>query len=480
MKKSNLDKQSVQYKDGTRLLQVLVIIGLLFLVLVAYLTYLEIFAKDDYINNSFNQRQWKQEENTLRGDIVDCDGTLLASSYTKNNVQIRDYAYDTLYTHIIGYNSKVYGKSQIELTYNKNLAGLSEASKFTDIKGVLSEERKGDTVHLTIMHALQEKAYSMLGNRAGAVVAMNPETGEVLCMASTPTFNPESSSLSNNWDKLNNRTDSPFLNRATNGLYAPGSVFKTIVLCAALENGMENFTIDDKGTVEVGGRTYKNTKTKAYGLIDLKRAYAVSSNVAFITIGQDLGEETIKQYIKKFRIGDKIKFDIPVSSSRFDYKDKLYATDLAQVSIGQGKLQVTPLQMAMMVSTIANDGVVEKPYIVKKVVNSTGITVINGKAENLGRAVSTVTARKVQEFMIETVKSGTASNAAVYGLDVGGKTGTAENERENQEHAWFVGYAEKDGEKIAVAVIIEYDGGTGGSSAAPIARELFKIWKERL
>ncbi len=466
----------MQYKDGTRLLQVLVLIGILLLTLVAYLTYLEVFAKEEYINNSFNQRQWKQEENTLRGDVIDRNGIVLASSYKNEELQTRKYEYGGIYTHTIGYNSKIYGKSQIELIYNKNLAGLTEFSKITD---ALEGEKKGDTVHLTISNELQKKAYEMLGKRAGAVVALDAKTGEVLCMASTPTFNPESDSLSKNWEMLNNRTDSPFVNRATNGLYAPGSVFKTVMLCAALDNGMADFEIDDQGTVQVGGRKYKNTKSKAYGKINLKRAYAVSSNVAFITIGQELGDDIVTQYVKKFRIGEKIKFDIPLATSKFDYDGNIYATDLAQVSIGQGKLQVTPLQMALMVSTIANEGVMKKPYLVQKVVNSSGISVINGKSENLGRSVSTATAKKVKEFMVETVVNGTAGNAAVPGLEVGGKTGTAENERENQEHAWFVGYAEKDDKKIAIAVIIEYDGGTGGGIAAPVAREIFKIWRDQ-
>ena len=477
MKKSEVDKKSNNYKDGTRLLQVLVIIGVLFLILVAYLTYLEIFAKEDYINNSFNQRQWKQEENTLRGDIVDRDGELIATSYMSEGTQLREYKYGKMYAHTVGYNSKVYGKSQLELTYNKNLAGLSEMSNFTDIKATFTEEKKGDTVHLTISHKLQEKAFSALGNRAGAVVAMNPETGEVLCMASTPSFNPESNSLSQNWDSLNSGNDSPFLNRAVNGLYAPGSIFKTIILSAALENGLENFEIEDNGVIEIGGREYHNAKSKAYGHLDLKKAFAVSSNVAFISISQELGEDIVKQYMKKFRIGEKIKFDIPVTSSRYDFKEKIYPVDLAQLSIGQWKLQVTPLQMAMMVSTIANNGVVEKPYMVKKVANSTGITVVNNRSENLGRAISSLTAKTIQDFMIEAVDNGTAGNAAVSGLKVGGKTGTAENEREGKEHAWFVGFAEENDKKIAVAVILEYDGGSGGGSAAPVAREIFKVWK---
>ena len=163
-------------------------------------------------------------------------------------------------------------------------------------------------------------------------------------------------------------------------------------------------------------------------------------------------------------------------TSKFGYDKKMSDDQVALASIGQGNVLVTPLQMAMMTSTIANGGKVVKPYLVKKVTNSLGVTVASGSGTVLGRAIREDTAKKVAEYMTSTVKNGTASRAGVWGMDVAGKTGTAENEKEGKEHAWFVGFAPADNPQIAVAVVLEYSGGTGGGNAAPIASELFNYW----
>lgn len=482
MKKSEIDKSDVRYKEGTRLMIVMIVIGILFLALTGYLTYIELFAKDSFMNNAFNQRQWKQEQNTLRGQIVDRSGVILAESEREGDEQTRIYPFGSLYAHVVGYNSKIYGKSQIELAYNKNLAGLSEFSNFTDISGTFQgEEKVGDTVELTISHELQKKAQEMLGNRNGAVVAMDPSTGEILCMVSNPTFDPNSASLQKNWETLSNQDNSPFLSRATSGLYAPGSIFKTIMAAAAVEEGLDDMTFEDKGSIVIDGKTFQNSGGRAHGTIDLERAYAVSSNVAFMELGEALGEDTIREYIQKFKIGETIPFDLPLTKSRFDQPEPMSETEIASTSIGQGKLLVTPLQMALMVSTIANDGVMQKPYIVSRVVNSTGIPVQTGKPQVLDRIISPKAAAVVTDYMIETVENGTATQAKISGMKVAGKTGTAENEMtaKEKEHTWFVGFAPADNPKIAVAIILEYSGGSGGSNAAPIARELFRIWANR-
>lgn len=477
MKKSSLDKTSTQYRQGTRILIVFVFIAVLFISIGIYLTYIELFKGDEYTDNPANQRQWAKEQNTLRGTIYDTNGEVLAhSEKTDGTTQERIYNYPELFAHIIGYNSRVYGKSQLELTYNKNLAGLSQASNITDIKSALADEKRGDDIELTISLKLQQKAKEMMRGKHGAVVALDPDSGEVLCMVSNPSFNPSSKSLAKEWDKLSSSEDSPFLNRATLGLYPPGSIIKTIILSAAIENGLEDMEIDDKGTIEINGVTFTNTKSKAHGKIGLEEAYNVSSNVAFMTVGVKLGDETVRKYYDKFRIGRGFDFDIPMYKSRLGYDNKMTDDQLAMASIGQGNVLVTPLQMAMMTSTIANGGEVVAPYLVKKVVNSTGVPVKSGRKQSLGRAIRQDTAEKVKNYMVSTVKTGTASRASVRGIDVAGKTGTAENEKAGKNHAWFVGFAPADNPQIAVAVILEYDGGTGGGNAAPIASELFNLY----
>ncbi|MBQ2897400.1 MAG: peptidoglycan glycosyltransferase [Clostridia bacterium] len=478
MKKSQLDKNGSIYKEETRLIVLLCIVGLLFLCLVGYLTYIEVFSKEEFINNAFNQRQWKQEENTLRGDIVDRDGVILAYS-TMNydeKTQTREYPYNKLYTHLVGYTSKIYGKSQIELAYNKQLAGLTDLTGLSDLTEQISGNKKGDTVTLTISNKLQNAASKVMGNRNGAVVAIQPKTGEVLCMLSNPSFSPDSQSLQEKWSLLNDDETSPFVARATNGLYAPGSIFKTILLCAALDNELENIEIDDNGEYTVGNKTFTNSGQKAFGRISLEESYAVSSNVAFMQTGDILGQETVKNYMKKFKIADKIPFELTVAKSRFDYDETLNKADFAQLCIGQGKLLVTPFQMALMVSGIANNGILQKPYIVSKVTSSLGIAVESTKPQIWDRIVSASTAAKVTEYMTTVVDSGTGYNAKINGIKVAGKTGTAENEVEGKEHTWFVGFAPADDPTIAVAVICEYSGNTGGSDCAPVAAQLFKTW----
>lgn len=467
-------KKSADYKLGTRLIILLLVIGFLFLSLAVYITFMSVAHKDDYMNHPANQRQWETEQNILRGTVTDRNGKILAHSERTDNGQIRIYNYGNLYTHIIGYSSRTYGKSQLEFYYNKHLTGMSELSAL-DIAGQFADEKTGNTIKLTIDHDLQVTAKKMMGNKNGAVVAINPQNGEILCMYSNPTFNPDSNFLEQNWDNLSSDETAPFLSRATSGLYAPGSIFKTVMLCAAFENGLEDFTVDDKGTIEIGDKVFENQKQKAYGEIDLKKAYAVSSNVAFMELGRALGADEIRTYAGKFGFGtDNCDIEIPSLKGNFNYKSKLPDGEIALMSIGQGETLVTPLQMANMVSTIANNGVNNKPHLVSKVTNQSGMPVETGKSLFSNRIISEETAKKVKEYMVETVKNGTAANASIYNGRVGGKTGTSENELENKEHTWFIGFAPAENPTIAIAVVCEYSGGTGSGNAVPVAREIIK------
>lgn len=475
MKRSSIDKKSEIYKEGTRLITVFLGIGVLFLMLVCHLTYIELWGKNKFMDNAFNQRQWKKEQNTIRGDITDCGGVVLAHSEKQSDgTQTRVYDFGSDYAHVIGYNSKVYGKSQLELTYNKELAGLTELSNLSDITAKIQGEKKGNTVKLTILNNLQQTAIKALSGRAGSVVALDPKTGEVLCMASNPSFNPSAKYLADNWTNLNSAENSPFLFRATSGQYSPGSIFKTVILSAAYENGLRDMEFDDNGEVTFGGKTFKNSGSHAYGHIDLKKAYTVSSNVAFMMLGNELGEEKVEEYIKKFKLVDKINFDIPTQNGHYKEEGSLSEDELAQLSIGQGTLLVTPLKMAMMAGTIANGGVMMKPYIVKQVKTDLGIDVMNGRQKALGRVIQPATADFVKECMESVVTSGTGTAASVYGIKVAGKTGTAENEIKGKDHAWFVGFAPADDPQIAVCVMLEYSGSSGGAAAAPVAAKVIR------
>jgi penicillin-binding protein A len=347
-------------------------------------------------------------------------------------------------------------------------------SRFSDT------EKYGNNLVLTIDHNLQQLAYRLLNGRNGSVVAMNPKTGEVLAIASNPAFDANEKSLSKNWQELVESKEYPFLPRATMGLYTAGSTFKTITSAAAVETGLGDGSFEDKGSVIIDGKKFTNQGGKAYGTINLQRALSVSSNVAFSQLGVQLGEKKLKDISGRFGFGDSIHFDIPLKKSLLNYENMSKA-DMAAVAIGQGKVLVTPLHMAMITSCIANNGVMMKPMLVSRIQSYQGKEVKAIKPSVLyGDVISRETAYIVKNMMKEVVKNGTGKNAAIQGVHVAGKTGTAENELsardEDKEHTWFVGFAPAENPQIAVAVILEYNGGTGGKTAAPIARDIMKAW----
>lgn len=471
-------------KENKKVINILIAMSVLFLSLIAYITYFELFVKEDIIINSYNQRQRETEEGTVRGRILDKNGVVLAESTKTETGWKRTYPYGSLYSHVIGYNSRIYGKSMLEASYNDYLLGVGKGdSIFSFGNWDESGMKYGDDLYLTIDHELQKLAEQGLGDRNGAVVAMNPKTGEILVLASKPAFNPNEDQLSANWQSMVESENHIFLPRATQGLYAPGSTYKTVISAGALENGLGDLVIEDNGTVVIDGKPFSNTGKKAYGEIDMKKALAVSSNVFFSQVGVKLGENKLKELAQKFGLEKAIPFDIPVSKSRFSY-DHMKETDMAAVGIGQGKLMITPLHMAMITSCIANNGVMMKPYLVSRIVSHDGREVKVTEPSSLYNVMSPRTAGAIKLMMREVVESGTGKSAAIKGVNVAGKTGSAENEltakHEDKNHTWFIAFAPVENPRIAVAVILEYSGSTGGKLAAPIARDIMKAYLEKV
>jgi len=437
--------------------------------LIGYLTYIEIFQKDMLVSSPYNQRQWDSEQGTQRGNILDCNGEILAE--TKDYVRV--YPYKGMYAHIIGYNSRTYGRINLESSYNDELLGRNQ---FTNLIGNVGNEYGFDLM-LTVDHSIQSYAYQALGNNNGSIVAINPKTGGIIAMVSKPDFDPNDDKLIEKWNDLIDDESSPFLPRSTSGLYAPGSTFKIITSLLAVENNLEDITFDDKGYVEIGGNTFENQKSKAYGEIDLLRGFTVSSNVVFCTLGAKLGGTKMEEKAEKFGFNSIFDFDIPYKSSSFP-KGVTDDANEAALGIGQGDILATPLQMAMVTCGIANNGVIMKPYIVNSVINIEGEVVEETKPSKLYTISKAEYTDKIVDMMVETVKSGTGANAAISGVEVAGKTGTAENEKtvlsDENEHTWFVGFAPAYNPEIVVVVMMEYSGGTGGGNCAPIARNIMQ------
>lgn len=467
MKKNQLD---------ARVIKLLVFISGLFLLLAGYLTYFNLVIGDRIVSNSYNRRQWEKEDNIIRGSIFDVNGKLLAKSEKKEGKTERVYPYGALYSHVIGYNSRAYGRTLVESAYNKYLLDIGGISSVFKKAADKEQESIGNSLYLTIDHRLQKKASDLLAGKDGAIIAMNPTTGEILAMVSKPDYNPNTKNLSDNWQKLVESDDHPFYPRATQGLYAPGSTFKIVTAAAAIANGLSDFSYKDTGSITIDGKVFKNYEGESNGKLDLKHAFSLSSNAAFAKLGVELGFDKIKNAAANMLI-NKIPFDLPLKDSVFP-SNSLSEADTAATAIGQGRMLVTPLQIAAMTSCIANGGVMVQPRLVSKVETAQGETVKEWKPVSLGRKVSADVSGEVAAMMRETVVSGTGKKASVSGIHVAGKTGTAENElstdKKGNEHAWFTCFAPYEKPEIVVTVILEYRGSTGGNSAAPIAAKLIR------
>ena len=451
-------------RTNKRIIRVLIAISLLFLALVTYLLWFNMFRAKDVYTNSYNKRQWESEQQVQRGEIYSQDGVLLAETEIDGDARIRKYPKGRLYSHIIGYCSQVYGKTQLEKSHDDDLIGKGTISL------TLNEIKHGNNLNLTINDELQEYAYEQLDGRDGAIVAMEPTTGQILAMVSLPDFNPET--IEKDWPSMMEDENSPFLARATQGLYPPGSTYKIVTAAGVYDNGMTTETFDDEGLFKKDDVTVYNYNKESFGKLDIKTAFEVSSNYVFCTLGYEMGADAVKAEAEKFGVNKSFEFDIPVSQSQIQYK-KMTDLDGALVSIGQGGLVMTPLHVAMMASAVANNGKMMKPYLVETVTTENGTVIGQTKPSVLYDSIGTACADYIEDMMIGVVEDGTGTGAQISGITVAGKTGTAENETD-KDHAWFVGYAPVENPTICVAVVLENAATSGGKSAVPIAKNIIR------
>ncbi|MBU5426379.1 penicillin-binding protein A [Tissierella pigra] len=456
-------------KETKRIIVVLVGFCLMFISLIVYISYFQVFKAEAVKNNSYNKRLWINEESILRGSILDRNHKVLAYSEKKDDLYKRYYPYGRLYSHIIGYSYREYGKVGLELQYNNALLNINENAAINEIKNLVIPTTEGNNLRLTIDHELQNKARGLLKGKKGSIVAMNPVTGEIYAMVSLPDF--DVSNLKEDWKEISENPNSPLVNRATQGLYAPGSTFKILTTVAALGTPNLDKDYDCVGSTKINGYIFKDYQGKAHGHIDLKQALVKSCNTYFTEKSIEIGKEKMGNVADKFLINGDIPFDLPTKSSQYPYKGNLDKTDIAASAIGQGKVLVTPLNMALVASGIANGGEIVKPILVKEIISKNDKVMKSYNTEVLSQGTDPITAEKVKEMMVEVVKSGTGTNARIKNIEVAGKTGTAEN-ASGKSHAWFVGFAPAKEPKVAVAVILEEEGSTGGKTAAPIARDI--------
>ncbi len=458
--------------EKKKILRVLSLMILLNVTLVLYLSYFQIFQADKIKQSSYNKRLWANEDKVLRGSFYDRNKKILVYSEKDEEEKInRIYKYDHLYSHIIGYSSKEYGKAGLEKSYNSYLLDEGNFFDISGVKELLDKESIGNDIVLTIDHDMQLKTRELMLGKKGSIITMNPKTGEIYSMISMPDFNVNT--LKDDWDKIIDDTNSPLLNRATQGLYPPGSTFKIITALSSLQNNIDNDDFTCTGSTTINGYTIRDYDSKSHGIVDMNEAFRVSCNTYFAEIAVKLGQSNILQTSEKFYFNKDFDFDLDIKKSSFP-TNKMDKTELAASGIGQGKILATPLEMLMVASGIVNDGNIVKPHLVSKVLTHDGILVKSNDIEILSNAGSHNDVEQIKNMMVEVVENGTGTQAKINGITVAGKTGTAENASGNN-HAWFVGFAPAEDPKIAVVVLLEEEGSTGGSKAAPIARELIKF-----
>ncbi|MBC7293141.1 MAG: hypothetical protein H5T84_03345 [Thermoleophilia bacterium] len=444
---------------------------LLFVALVLQLTYVQVWAAPKLKVNPANTRALEQEMRVDRGVILSADGVELAVNRQDGPYFLRRYPQGDLTSPWLGYNSLRYGRAGVERVYNQELSGQTGLLGITSYwDQILNRPHRGADLRLTINMAVQKAAARALGNRKGAVVALDPRTGAVLAMVSYPRYDPNN--LDSQWKDLNSDPAKPLLNRATQGLYPPGSVFKVIVAGAALETGAvttkSNF--DDSGTWLVGGYLVRNYGGKAYGKHDFSQAFARSINTTFAKVGVQLGADALARAAADFGFGKVPPWPLGGAKSVFPNSADMDKAHVAQASFGQGLVLASPLEIALATCAVANQGRIMKPYLVSQVLDYHQNVLSETRPEVWLRPLSAETADQLRQLMIKVVNEGTGTAAALNGVQVAGKTGTAEVEGA-EPHAWFAGFAPADNPRVVVAVLVE-NAGTGGGVAAPIARQV--------
>lgn len=452
-----------------RLVFVMVFFVFLFMFVALYLVYFQLFKAKSLADNSHNRRLWLNEDLVKRGSIYDRNENVLAYSQKDGSgKQVRIYNYPQASAPVTGYSSTTYGKTGIEKSYNKELLAIS-GENFSNFRKMVVKNDTGNDLHLSLDQNIQNIVYNYLSAYKGSCVIMNPSTGQILAMVSTPSFNPNT--LDDDWNTLIQTTDGRLVNRATLGLYRPGSAFKIITAASILENDIDTF-YKDEGSEIIQGYEIKNYNDQIFGNLDLRSAFINSANTYFANKAVNLGKDKLAKTSEKFVINKDYDFDLDKSNSVIPFKD-LNEADLAMTGFGYGKTQITPLHMAMITSAIANDGVMMRPRLVDKITNKEKEVIFEADNEILSKATSEKTANAIRDMMVEVVNSGTGTSAYLNWVQLAGKTGTADK-ADGKVDAWFVGFAPAYEPKIAFALVVEDSQGTGGEVAAPLARNIVR------
>lgn len=468
---------------ANRLTRTVFLFTALFAVLIGNITYIQVIKASEYQDMPSNNHTINKARYIKRGSIITADGLTLAESIQQaDGTYARSYPNGNLAAHVVGYYSQQYGTMGIENTQNDTLTGSKDYSSWQNaLNSLAGISEPGNSVQLTIDSRIQRAAEQALAGRVGAIVALDPRSGAVLAWASAPTFDNTNIQAAIEAANASGGADTSMYDRATLALYTPGSTFKVLTLASALENGLATLdtTYDSPGRMEIGGADVVSIGERGHGTISLAKAFALSSNTVFGQVGDGLGAEKLVATARAFGYGQQLGLDFTTAASVMPNPEEMTEWELAWAGagqpVGQGHTpgpQVTVMQNALMAATIANNGIAMNPYVVSQILAPDGTVLKTTRGRSLGQAVSSGTAAQVKQAMLDVVQNGTGSAAAIAGVKVAGKTGTAETNNANA-NSTFVGFAPYDTPTVAIAVVIEQNA-KGEESAAAVGGQVLR------
>lgn len=458
------------------------LVAVLFALLIAFTSRWTVFEAASLRDNALNKRSELARERVARGEILAADGAVLAESVRRSDgTYERRYPMGSLFAAPVGYSSVSRGSTGIERYRDEALEGQLGGGLQRLLNQLQGIEPTGDTVKTTLVPSAQRAAVSALAGREGAVVALDPRTGAVEAMASSPSYEPNVIGSGTG----HQQPGASEFNRATEGAYAPGSTFKIVTATAALDTGLftPESTLEGRNGILVSGVPLNNDDDESYGQITLTKALALSVNTVYAQVAERVGKPTMERYMQRFGFDAKPPLDFPsdeMKASGEYFKEQLTPptselVDLGRMGIGQDHMEATPLQMAQVAAAVANHGTLMVPHLTRTIINSEGQTVerIQPKVESVVMKPST--AAEVTKMMEAVVNEGTGYTAQIPGIQVAGKTGTAEIvQGQATNNAWFIAFAPASNPTVAVAATVAKVPGYGATFAAPVAKQVME------
>lgn len=471
-KETSSKKSKKKNKTGRQIMNITYLFLFIFVAMIGYFVKFQVKDSDEVINNNYNKRQEVLTETIIRGSIYSDNGEILARTIVDDNGnETRSYPYGALFAHSVGFST--HGKTGVELLANYKLltsnAPIMEIAE-NEFKG---EKNIGDNVRTSLNVRLTQAAYNALGEHQGAVIAIEPSTGKILTMISKPDFDPNT--IDSIYDTLvADNSNSNLLNRATNGLYTPGSTFKLFTLFEYLKENPDygSYSYNCRGSINIDEYSIKCAGGKWHGNENLTDSFANSCNSSFVNLGLTLNRDKLKETCNSLLFNSDLPLNIPYKKSQFVLDGNSSTFETMQTVIGQGKTLITPIHLAMIASALANDGVLMQPYMVTRVENHYGTMVKEYSPIKAATLFSSSEVTALREFMRSVVTSGTGTklNSDLY--TAYGKTGTAQINDGSQSNSLFMGFAEQDNKKIAICVVME-DMPEGSTPAVPVAKAVF-------